>query len=194
MISTKTKQEIEVDGDEELSFANFLNGKSEKSVNLKRVLGIGGEGIVLGQKMDTKENHYKNGWDEKKGRDVALKFVKFEKNCDEDFLGPEREDRNYLRRGGINENGKWVTSQYFERLRKLGDFKTATWWRGGYSRPYIDFGISEIHQRYYHVIGKLIIYRQKLGLQNLLECLRIFQDNLLYFILSYETIFLYFGN
>ena len=152
MISTKTKQEIEVDGDEELSFANFLNGKSEKSVNLTRVLGIGGEGIVLGQKMDTKENHYEKGWEEKKGRDVALKFVKFEKNDKEDFLGPEKEDENGWY-GGFNGNGKWVKSQYFERLRKLGDFIAATYDRGGYSRPYIDFGISEIYKKYYYVIG-----------------------------------------
>ena len=67
MISTKKYQEIEIDGDEKFSFANFLNGKSKKTVNLTRVLGIGGEGIVLGQKMDTKENHFKKGWEEKKG-------------------------------------------------------------------------------------------------------------------------------
>ena len=160
MISTKTKQEIEVDGDEEFSFAYFLNGKSEKLVNLKRVLGIGGEGIVLGHQMDTKENHFKKGWEEKKGRDVALKFVKFEKGDDEDFLGPEREDEvgTY---GGINGNGEWVRSQYFERLRKLGDYKAATHWTGGYSRPYIDFGISEIHQKYYYVLGQLLMNLNK---------------------------------
>ena len=95
LISTKNYQEIEIDGDEKFSFANFLNGKSEKTVNLTRVLGIGGEGIVLGHQMDTKENHFKNGWEEKKGRDVALKFVKFEKNDDEDFIGPEKEDGDY---------------------------------------------------------------------------------------------------
>ena len=155
LISTKTKQEIEVDEDEKLSFAYFLNGKFEKTVNLKRVLGIGGEGIVLGQKMDTKGNHYKNGWDEKKGRDVALKFVKFEKDDDEDFLGPEEEDEHGWA-GGINKNWKAVESQYFERLKKLGDFKVATWCLGGYCRPYIDFGISDIHHKYYFVIGKLI--------------------------------------
>ena len=55
-------------------------------------MGVGGEGIVLSHNMDTRENHYKKGWEEKKGRDVALKFVKFEKDDEEDFLGPERED------------------------------------------------------------------------------------------------------
>ena len=152
LISTKTKQEIEVDEDEKLSFAYFLNGEFEKTVNLKRVLGIGGEGIVLSHKMDTKENHYKNGWDEKKGRDVALKFVKFEKGDDEEFLGPEKEDK-YGVYAGINGNGKCVRSRYFKRLGELGDFAAATHWQSGYSRTYIDFGISEIHQKYYYVIG-----------------------------------------
>ena len=136
-----------------MSFSKFLDVKCEITVNLQRILGIGGEGIVLSQKMDTRENHYEKGWDEKKGRDVALKFVKFEKNDDEDFLGPEEDDNISQTGGGINVNGKWVTSQYFERLNELGDFKAATHTWGGYSRPYIDFGISEIHQKYYNVIG-----------------------------------------
>ena len=152
LTATKSIKEIVLDGDEKLSFLKFLAGKLEKTVNLERVLGIGGEGIVLAQKMDTKENHYKKGWEEKKGRDVALKFVKFEKNDDEDFLGPEEQDKEGWY-GGINGNGKWVKSQYFERLRKLGDFIAATYDRGGYSRPYIDFGISEIYKKYYYVIG-----------------------------------------
>ena len=139
----------------------FLDVKCEITVNLQRILGIGGEGIVLSQKMDTRENHYEKGWDEKKGRDVALKFVKFEKNDDEDFLGPEDEDEYGIEfRGGINGNGKWVESQYFERLDKLGDFRAATFYMGGYSRPYIDFGISEIHHKHYYVIGELISYPQ----------------------------------
>ena len=156
LIRTNSNEEIELEGNERLSFSNFLDGKSEKTVNLERVLGIGGEGIVLAHKMDTRENHYKKGWEEKKRRDVALKFVKFEKDDKEDFLGPEEEDEDggY---GGININGQWVESDYIERLTKLGDFKAATWLDGGYSRPYIDFGISEIHKKYYFVIGKLII-------------------------------------
>ena len=135
-----------------MSFSKFLDVKSEKTVNLQRILGIGGEGIVLSQKMDTRENHYKRGWEEKKGRDVAVKFVKFEKNDDEDFLGPEEQDEEGWY-GGINGNGEWVVSQYFKRLGELGDFAAATHWQSGYSRTYIDFGISEIHQKYYYVIG-----------------------------------------
>ena len=134
-----------------------MDGKFEKTVNLERILGIGGEGIVMAQKMDTRENHYKRGWVDKKGRDVALKFVEFEKDDDEDFLGPEKEG-DYGWDGGVNLNGKWVESQYFERLTKLGDFRAAIWPEGGYSRPYIDFGISEINQKNYFVLGKLILY------------------------------------
>ena len=148
----KIFDEIELDGDEKLSFLEFLDAKCEKTVNLERILGIGGEGIVLSQKMDTRENHFKKGWEAKKGRNVALKFVKFEKDDDEDFLGPE-EEYEFGNYAGINENGKLVSSQYFERLEKLGDFRAATYIMGGYSRPYIDFGISEIHKKYYYVIG-----------------------------------------
>ena len=83
---------------------------------------------------------------------MALKFVEFEKNDKEDFLGPEKEDRDGLS-GGINGNREWVTSHYFERLNKLGDFIAATYFIGGYSRPYIDFGISEIQNKYFYVIG-----------------------------------------
>ena len=157
---SKNEEEIELAENEKLSFSKFLAGKSEKIVNLDRILGIGGEGIVIAQKKDIRENHYKRGWEEKKGRDVALKFVKFEKNDDEDFLGPERENENGVY-GGINGNREWVKSQYFDRLEKLGDFIAATNWRGGYSRPYIDFGISEIHQKYYYVLGKLFINLNK---------------------------------
>ena len=111
LTSTKSYEEIELEGNEKLSFSKFLEGKSEKTVNLEEILGIGGEGIVLAQKMDTRENHYKNGWVEKKGRDVALKFVEFEKNDKEEFRGPENEDQGG-RYGGINVNEEWVESQY----------------------------------------------------------------------------------
>ena len=155
LISSKKSEEIEHDGYEKISFLEFLDGKSEKTVNLERILGIGGEGIVLSHKMDTRENHYERGWVEKKGRDVALKFVKFEKEVNEYFLGREKEVKSGLF-CGINENGKLVMSGYLERLSRLGDFRAATYNKGGYSRPYIDFGISEIHRKHYYVIGQLI--------------------------------------
>ena len=79
---------------------NFLDGRSEKTVRLKRILGIGGEGIVLSDKMTTKEYHYEKRWwkrwihplwmEKEKGKEVAVKFVKFEKGEDEDLEGPEK--------------------------------------------------------------------------------------------------------
>ena len=134
----------------------FLDGQSDKTVRLERILGIGGEGIVLSDEMTTKEHHYKKGWEEKKGREVAVKFVKFEKNGNEDLEGPEEKDENGLK-GGIDKNGKWASSQYFERLVQLGDFTAAT--RGGYSRPYIDFGVSKINEKYFYVIGESKIFK-----------------------------------
>ena len=56
---TKRSKEIVLDGEEKLTISKFLAGKSEKTVNLERILGIGGEGIVLSHQMDTRENHYK---------------------------------------------------------------------------------------------------------------------------------------
>ena len=130
-----------------------MDGKSEKTVRLDRILGLGGEGIVLNEKITTNEYHYEKGWEEKKGREVAVKFVKFEKDENEDFEGPEEENEDG-RVAGIDENGKWVYSQYFDRLGKLGDYKAATHPFGGYSRPYIDFGVSKINEKYFYVIGE----------------------------------------
>ena len=137
---------------------NFLAGKSEKTVKLEGILGIGGEGIVLSDKITTKEHHYEKGWGEKKGRDVAVKFVKFEKHENEDLEGPEEKDEGGYY-GGIDENRKWVTSNYFERLKRLGDFAAVTFGLGGYSRPYIDFGVSKIHKKYFYVIGELKVLK-----------------------------------
>ena len=133
---------------------NFLDGKSEKTVRLESILGIGGEGIVLRDKMTTKEHHYEKGWEEKKGREVAVKFVKFVKYVNEDLEGPEYKEE-HGRHGGIDENGEWVISKYFRRLYKLGDYRAATCPNGGYSRPYIDFGVSKIYEEYFYVIGEL---------------------------------------
>ena len=132
---------------------NFLDGKSDKTVRLERILGIGGEGIVLSDKITTKEHHYKKGQVEKKGREVAVKFVKFEKDEKEDLEGPEEKDEDGYD-GGIDENGEWVTSQYFRRLKKLGDYIVATLMDGGYDRPFIDFGVSKIHTEFHYVIGE----------------------------------------
>ena len=156
---TKKTKSFNVEGIEMSSFTNFLDGKPEKIVRLERILGIGGEGIVLSDKMTTKEHHYRKGWEERNDREVAVKFVKFGKTENENFEGPEKEDKcgDY---GGIDESGKWVTSQYFVRLYELGDYNVATYPRGGYSRPYIDFAISKIHNHYFFVIGEFIFSYQ----------------------------------
>ena len=144
-----------------------MSGKPEKTVGLERILGIGGEGIVLSDKMTTKEYHFRKGFtkliyffiqrfqlEEKKGREVAVKFVKFEKDEKEDFEEPEQKDVGGFF-GGIDINGNFVDSQYFRRLVKLGDFKGVTHISCGYGRQYIDFGISKINERYFYVIGEL---------------------------------------
>ena len=68
---------------EDGQFYEFF-GRSDKIVRLERILGLGGEGIVLSDIITTKEHHHKKGWEEKKGREVAVKFVKFEKDENED--------------------------------------------------------------------------------------------------------------
>ena len=148
-------ENCEVIEEEKKCFISFLAGKSEKTVKLQHILGIGGEGVVLAKKLTTREHHYRKGWEEWNDREVAVKFVKFGKTENENFEGPEKEDKcgDY---GGIDESGKWVTSQYFVRLYELGDYNVATYPRGGYSRPYIDFAISKIHNDYFFVIGEFI--------------------------------------
>ena len=156
--STKKTKNFELDGVERISFISFLDGLPEKTVRLEHILGIGGEGIVLSDKMDTKEHHYEKGWDEKKEREVAVKFVKFEKDENEDFEGPEYKC-GMLKSSGIDKNGEFVESQYFMRLFLLGDFQSATHTLRGYSRPYIDFGVSKIHEKYFYVIGELKVLK-----------------------------------
>ena len=50
---------------------------------------------------------------------------------------------------------KFVASDHFDRLFKLDDFVEATNTGDGYPYTYLDFGISEIHQNLYFVIGKI---------------------------------------
>ena len=161
---TQRVENFELKGEEKKSFMNILNGKSDKIVRLERILGLGGEGIVLSDKITTKEYYYEKRWwkrwihplwmEKEKGREVAVKFVKFEKEENEDLGGPEEKEEDGFY-GGIDENGEWVTSQYFARLYMLGDYAAATWRYGGYSRPYIDFGVSKIYDGYFYVIGEL---------------------------------------
>ena len=59
---------------------------------------------------------------------------------------------------GISTSGEFVNSQYFSRLKKLGDFDSATTISSSdaYHYPYLDFGISQIHGKLHYVTG--IIY------------------------------------
>ena len=169
--NTKRIESIEAKTEEYKSFLNFLKKSSEKTVQLDRILGIGGEGLVISEKMDTSEYHYCSDWTarnwanrnfcKKSGhwekmiteRNVAIKFVKFDKDDNENFEEPEKEHE--ILDGGINDEAKFVASPYFERLKKhSGDYIAATFSGGGYSRPYINFGISEIFGNYYYVIGR----------------------------------------
>ena len=115
---TQKEERLEVTSAEGTSLLRFLNGKAMKTVELRQLIGIGGEGIVI---RDIRE------------REVAIKFVKFEMENGED-LGTE--------------------AGYFGRLRKLGDYKVATNSEGGYTRPYLDFGISKIFHNFYYAIGE----------------------------------------
>ena len=63
--------------------------------------------------------------------------------------------------GGISSSGKFLKSDYFSRLTKLGDFASAKKILTGsselvaYHYPYLDFGISQIFGNYYYVIGMI---------------------------------------
>ena len=147
----KTQKGFEATGVEKSSFLRFLNGNVSRIVELGKVLGIGGEGIVIRDMReieDYKGKHeyqynflgkeeYKNKeykLQQRSRREVAIKFVKFEKEDGED-LGTEK--------------------GYQERLCKLGDYKLVTQClMGGYPRPYLDFGISDISGSLYYVIGE----------------------------------------
>ena len=75
----------------------------------------------------------------------------FQKKIESLFKGAETSGIS----GGISTSGDFVKSKYFSRLEKLGDFKVATNHGGGYSYPYLDFGITENYQKFYFVIGMI---------------------------------------
>ena len=60
--------------------------------------------------------------------------------------------------GGISSSDEFVTSDYFSRLKKLGDFDSATKvsnYSDAYHYPYLDFGITRIYEKYHYVIGMI---------------------------------------
>ena len=60
-----------------------------------------------------------------------------------------------VKSGGISSSGEFVKSDYFTRLKKLGDFKSATRDSNAYHYPYLDFAISRIYGKYHYVIGMI---------------------------------------
>ena len=120
-------------------------------MKLDRILGIGGQGLVLKDEVDIKK--YKRGILQEEKKQVAVKYVEFvKKNENFNDLEETKEEADW---GGISENSRFVKSPYFKKLRHdLGDFKAATNKNGGYVTPFIDFGISEIYKKHYFVIGQ----------------------------------------
>ena len=152
MFQAQTK--LELDGEENKSISNFLNKKNKKIVRLDRILGIGGEGLVLKDEIWTREYHYRTKLGKKEKKEVAVKFVKFEKRDEDDFDDSEEADEDGSL-GGIKEDGSFVRSNYFEKMwENLGDFVAAMNLLGGYVAPYEDFGISQIYGNHYFIIGK----------------------------------------
>ena len=82
---------------------------------MERLLGIGGEVVVLSAKMTTIEHHYEKGSETKEGREVAIKFVKIERDENEALDGLKEEEEERGEYGGIDIYGNVVKSQYFKR-------------------------------------------------------------------------------
>ena len=89
---------MEVDGKEKRSLELFLGGQNSKVVELGKVIGIGGEGIVVEKELEieimqgtAKYDHSQkaeNIQSKSKVRSVtAMKFVEFESNANEFFQG-----------------------------------------------------------------------------------------------------------
>ena len=97
--STSQQKSIEIQGQEKRSFERFLGGQQSKIVELDKVLGIGGEGVVIEKELEItlmegtmkpivyvqKAENIRLKSKEKKI--VALKFVKFEKDDGKNFEG-----------------------------------------------------------------------------------------------------------
>ena len=94
---TSQRKDIEIHGKEKRSFEKFLGGQQSKIVGLGKVLGIGGEGVVIQEELeitlmegtddranDRAENIRLKSKDKKI---VALKFVPFRKDDGENFEG-----------------------------------------------------------------------------------------------------------
>ena len=121
LVRKSSGSSITITGKEKKSFKKFLGRSKATNVDLERLLGVGGEGIVV----------------EKPGQQ-AMKFVK-------------------IRKAGGFGNGNFHDAEKSERqMKELGDFVAAnmnTNGSSGYTKAYVDFGISKIHGYFYFVIG-----------------------------------------
>ena len=94
---TSQQKYIEIYGREKKSFEKFLNGQHFKIVGLSKVLGIGGEGIVIKKELEITLMEARESDDRKKAerirlkskenKIVAVKFVPFKKDDRENFQG-----------------------------------------------------------------------------------------------------------
>ena len=94
---TSQRKSIEIKGREKKSFKKFLGGQESKNVGLDKVLGIGGEGVVIEKELEIKVMEGTESGDKKKAENirlkneepkiVAMKFVKFKKDYEENFEG-----------------------------------------------------------------------------------------------------------
>ena len=88
---------FEIEDREKWSFENFLNDQQSKIVGLGKVLGIGAEGVVIEKELEIKVMEGTESGDKKKAENirlkneeqkiVAIKFVKFKKDYEENFEG-----------------------------------------------------------------------------------------------------------
>ena len=88
---------FEIEDREKWSFENFLNDQQSKIVGLGKVLGIGAEGVVIEKELEIKVMEGTESGDKKKAENirlkneepkiVAMKFVKFKKDYEENFEG-----------------------------------------------------------------------------------------------------------
>ena len=73
---TNQQKSIEIKGREKKSFKNFLGGHQFKIVRLDKVLGIGGEGVVIEKELEIKVMEGTYSYDGSRGGQ------NFEKNAD----------------------------------------------------------------------------------------------------------------
>ena len=90
------QKKVEVHDKEKISLELFLGVQNSKIVELGKVIGIGGEGIVVEKELEIEimQGTTKDRWSKKaeniqlksKERSItAMKFVKFESDANEDF-------------------------------------------------------------------------------------------------------------